>query len=61
VINKNDEESNLSSILASAGEQTDKIICYSPMNTNEELLEAAVNQSNIFNNEESVLINESNI
>jgi hypothetical protein len=60
VIN-NDEESNLSSILASAGEQTDKIICYSPMNTNEELLEAAVNQSNIFNNEESVLINESNI
>jgi len=46
-------------LLASAGEKTDKIINYSPMNTNEELLEAAVNESNIFGNEESVNINES--
>ena len=54
-------ESMLSSLLASKGEQTDKIILYSPINTNEEMLEEVVNQSNTFNNDESIVVNESNI
>lgn len=54
-------DSMLSSLLASKGERTDKIMLYSPINTNEEMLEAAVNESNTLNNEESIFINESNI
>jgi hypothetical protein len=56
----NKSGSNLSSSMASFGEGTDKIICESPINTNEEILEAAVNESNTLNNEESG-INESNL
>ena len=50
-------------MMQSEGELTDKIICHSPINTNEEMLEAAINESNILNNDESSLggINESNI
>ena len=51
---------NESLISMSAGEQTDKIICYSPINTNDEIIEAVINDSNTFNNE-SILINESNL
>ena len=32
----------------------------SPINTNEELIEAAVNESNNLNNEDSIIINDSN-
>ena len=44
-------------MLESKGEQTDKIIMYSPINdTHEEILEAAVNLSNNLNVEESLLV-----
>lgn len=51
----------MSSLLSSKGNQTDKIIKFSPINTNEELIEAAINESNTLNNEESLMINDSNI
>ncbi|CDW82922.1 iq calmodulin-binding motif family protein [Stylonychia lemnae] len=55
------EDSQISSLLSSKGDQTDKIIKFSPINTNEELIEAAINESNSLNNEESLMINDSNI
>ena len=55
-----DQFNNESRVSISIDEQTDKLIGQSPINTNEELLERAVNQSNNFV-EDSMNINDSNL
>lgn len=52
-------DSSLSSLLASKGEQTDRIVFFSPKDTKEQEIEAAVNESNTLHNESSVIVNDS--